>query len=218
MFFKWAAKGNLSDWQPSIPAAIYIRDNQSPLCPALYNHCYPCRGNCKWVSLLSLYMDDLSPSENCTGSVWSIETHPHPRVLWLPLGVSYCIAFGDEGKKKCCFAPVLLLYALCTICDLFSLSPPLFGLCSLSLLLLFEGSSPSPRFLSRPSNLFLPLQDKCYVRGLCFPPSPSQCIYDVSAVRAISQGRGIQRRSGLGWTVVSGVHHKYFGPVYTFSH
>lgn len=126
MFFKWAAKGNLLDWQPSIPAAIYIRDNQSPLCPALCNHCYPCKSNCKWASLLNLYIDDLSPSENCTGSVWSIETHPHPRVLWLPLSVLYCVAFGGEEKKSC-FSWVLMLYRLCTICDLFSLCPPLFG-------------------------------------------------------------------------------------------
>lgn len=53
----------------------------------------------------------------------------------------------------------------------------------------YEGSSSSSRFLSRPSNLFLPLQDKYCVRGLCFPPAPSQRIYDGPAVLAISQGR-----------------------------
>lgn len=63
------------------------------LCPALCNHCYPCKGNCKWVSLLNLYIDDLSPSESCSGS---IETHRQPRLLWLPLCLSYCMASADE--------------------------------------------------------------------------------------------------------------------------
>ena len=110
---------------------------------------------------------------------------------------SFCI-----WRKQIVFRWILLFY---TICDLFSFSPSFFGF-ALPVFLLFEGSSPSPRFLSRPSNLFLPLQDKCLVRALCFPSSPSQRIYDVPAVWAISQGHGIHCRSRLGWTVIPGVH------------
>lgn len=106
---------------------------------------------------------------------------------------------------------------LCAVCDLFSLSPPLFSFAlSLSFFCL-RALHPAHGFCLCPPNLFLPLQNKCYVRGLCFLPSPSQRIYDVPAVCAISQRRGVHCRSELGWTFVPGVHHKHFRLVYTFS-
>lgn len=53
-------------------------------------------------------------------------------------------------------------------------------------------------------------------RLLFFLPSPSQRIYDPSAGRAISQGRGGRRTSR---TVVPGVRRERFeGPVSTFAH
>lgn len=82
-------------------------------------------------------------------------------------------------------------------------------LCLYSFFPLLRAPHPAHAFLSRPSNLFLLFQDKCYVRGLCFPPSPSQSIYDVPAVRAISQDCGVHCRSKPGWTVVPSVHHKH---------
>lgn len=127
---------------------IYIRETQLPLC----NHCYSCKSNSEGVSLLNLYIDDLSPSENATGSVWSIETCPHPRRLWLPLNVLYFTAF--VSREIYCFPQIPLLY---TICDLFSLSPPLFGFALPSLLLHFESSSPGPRFLSHPPLIYFSL-------------------------------------------------------------
>lgn len=81
----------------------------------------------------------------------------------------------------------LVLHAVHHIWFVLIILTPLW-LCSFPLLFQYEGSSPRSRFLSRPSNLFLPLQDKYCVRGLCFPPAPSQRIYDGPAVWAISQG------------------------------
>lgn len=122
--------------------------------------------------------------------------HPHPRLLWLPLSVLYSTVF------------IFHSYTCCSICDLFSLFLPLFGF-TLSVSFCLRALHPTRAFLSRPSNLFLPLKDKCYVRGLCFPPSPSQRIYDAPAVQAISQGCVVHCRSKPGWTVVPGVHHKH---------
>lgn len=101
MFFKRAVKGNLTVWQPSILAGIYVGEKKSPLCPVLCNHCYPCKSNCKWMSLLNLYIDDLSLRTAQLGTVWSIENLPHFRFLWLPLGVLYRTA--SEMKKRLVF-------------------------------------------------------------------------------------------------------------------
>lgn len=149
--------------------------------PALCNHCYPCESNCKWVSLLNLDIDDLSPSESGSGSVWSIEPHPRPRRLWLPPGSCYCTAFADGGERSLVFCVPSHQPAIS-----FQYSPPLFG-CALALSSCLRALHTAHGFRRAPLIYFsLSLQDKCPVRALCFPPSPSQPIYDVPAVRAIS--------------------------------
>lgn len=95
------------------------------------------------------------------------------------------MTFVVEREQNYCFPRMLLFYCLS------SLSPP-----SLALLLVFKDSSASSRFLTRPSHLFLPLQYKRCVKGLCFRPTPSQHIYDVPAVWAISQGLGCSLGQG----------------------
>lgn len=144
-----------------------VRICESPFCPALCNHCYPCKSNCKWVSLLNLYIDDLSPSESCTGSVWSIKTRPSSQTSLITSWcfILQCAAFAYEENKlfptesSCSTLSVICFHFLHTSVALLYRS-----------FFFFEGSSPSPRFLSRPSNFFFPLQDKCLVEPCVFLP------------------------------------------------
>lgn len=149
------------------------------LCETPCNRCHPRKNNCQWESFFM--RGGFKTSENDTTAVWSITAHLQSGLLWSALSVFIqCSSRGKKTKKILFSEKSLLSYMLCATCDLSSLSTP--SLARLSpLLLVFKGSSASPQLLVRPSNLFLPLQDKCRIRGLCSLPTSSLRIYDVTA-------------------------------------